>query len=301
MEHEHTHEASGDLRAAFFLNLVFTLLELVGGFLTNSVAIMSDALHDLGDSISLGLSWYLDRYAQRGEDERYSYGYRRYSLLGALANTIILIVGGILVLSEAVPRLMDPETPNATGMALFAVGGIVANGLAVLRVRGGKSLSAQVVSWHLMEDVLGWVAVLVVSVVLLFADLPILDPVLSVLITLYVLYNVVGKLRTTLSLFLQAVPREMDVEGVESQLLALEGVCGVHHTHIWSLDGVHHVLSTHLIVEENTSKDQAVCIKEQARALVDRATFEHTTIEVEYSATECPLSAPHGSDEHDHD
>ncbi len=129
---------SANLRLVFLLNLGFTLLELVGGVWTNSLAIISGAVHDLGDSFSLGLAWYLDKYAEKGRDYRYSYGYRRFSLLGALATTLVITAGSLFVLAEAVPRLMKPEHSNAEGMALFAVAGIIVNGLAVLRVKGGK-------------------------------------------------------------------------------------------------------------------------------------------------------------------
>ncbi|MDX1600202.1 MAG: cation diffusion facilitator family transporter, partial [Anaerolineales bacterium] len=161
--HGHTDRPPGGLRTAFFLNLAFTLLEIVVGLFTNSVAILSDAVHDLGDSLSLGLSWYLEGYANRAGDRRYSYGYRRFSLLGALVSTIVLIAGSLLILSEAIPRLLNPEPTNALGMAAFAIVGVAANGAAVLRLRGQRSMNARVVTWHLLEDVLGWVAVLIVG------------------------------------------------------------------------------------------------------------------------------------------
>jgi cobalt-zinc-cadmium efflux system protein len=217
-EHQHTHGSTGNIKVAFFLNLAFTIFEIIGGIWTNSLAITSDALHDLGDSFSLGLSWYLENYAQRGKSERYSYGYRRFSLLGALSNIIILIVGGLFVLSQAIPRLLDPEPSNAQGMVLFAIVGVVVNGLAAMQMRGSPGFSARTVTWHLIEDVLGWVAVLIVSVVLLFTDLHILDPILSVLITLYVLYNALRGLRSMSALFLQAVPENVSVQEIEEQL-----------------------------------------------------------------------------------
>ena len=156
------HGVTSDLRLAFFLNLGFTILEIAGGFWTNSVAILSDAVHDLGDSLSLGAAWYLDRVAQRGRDRRFSYGYLRFSLLGAWTNTTILLVGSVLVMSAAIPRLFQPEAANAPGMIGFALLGVVVNGAAALRLRGRQSLNASVAAWHLVEDVLGWLAILVV-------------------------------------------------------------------------------------------------------------------------------------------
>ena len=293
MNHDHTYDQSdtGDIKIAFYLNLGFTVLEIIGGLWTNSVAILSDALHDLGDSLSLGLAWFLGRYAERREDERYSYGYRRYSLLAALVNTVILIAGSIFILSEAIPRLAQPQRPHAPGMILFAVGGIAVNGVAALRVRRGHSLNAQMVAWHLLEDVLGWLAILIVSIVLLFADVPILDPILSILITTYVLYNVIRNLRKTSALFLQAVPEEVSIREIERKLLEIEGVCSTHHTHVWSLDGEHHVLTTHVVVNEEATRDEVLRVKSQIKALIERMeNFEHVTVEVEYSDEACSMN-----------
>jgi cobalt-zinc-cadmium efflux system protein len=277
---------------AFLLNLGFAVLELVGGLWTNSLAIVSDALHDGVDSFSLGLSWYLDEYSRRVEDQSYSYGYRRFSLLAALINVVVLIAGSVLILSEAIPRLWDPEPANAQGMVILAVVGVAANGVAALRVRGGRTLNARIVTWHLLEDVLGWLAVLVVSVILLFWDVQILDPLLSVLITLYVLYNVLKHLKRTLALFLQAVPYDLDMSEIEKGLLAIDRVQSVHHMHIWSLDGEHHVLTTHVVVDQDTTRAQVCQIKADIWASVESFDLEHITVEIEYEGERCKMRAP---------
>ncbi len=289
MEHSHEHHSTDNIKVAFFLNLGFTLLEVVGGLWTNSLAILADSVHDFGDSLSLGVAWYLERCSRREGDHRFSYGYRRFSLLGALINTVVLVVGSLFVLSEAVPRLLRPEHANAQGMALFAVLGIVANGAAVLRLRGEDGLNARVAAWHLMEDVLGWVAVLIVSITLMFADIHVLDPILSVLITLYVLYNVVGNLRKTLALFLQAVPESVSIDEIETRLLAMDSVRSIHHTHVWSMDGEHHVLTTHVRVDEGATRADVRCIKDEIRSVSGDLDCTHTTIEIEYGDEVCGL------------
>ncbi len=285
----HNHKQSGNLKLAFFLNLGFTVLEIIGGLWTNSIAILSDALHDFGDSLSLGLAWYLENYAEKREDAHFSYGYRRFSLLGAMITTLVLIGGSVVVLWRAVPRLWAPQEPYAQGMMIFAIVGIAVNGFAALRVRRGESLNAQAVGWHLLEDVLGWIAVLVVSIVLLFADLPILDPLLSIGITLYVGYNTVNNLRKTMRLLLQAVPDEVDLPVIEHRLAAIDGVQSTHHTHVWSLDGEHHVLSTHLVVAENATKDAILAVKRAAHTVTDDADFAHITVEVEFAGEDCSM------------
>ena len=190
--HHHHHGDSANLRTAFFLNLGFTVIEIIGAYLTNSVAILSDAVHDLGDSIALGMAWGLEKQAAKEAPVRYSYGYGRLSLLAAFINATVLVAGGLFVLAEAIPRLLNPEATNAPGMVLLALGGIAVNGVAVWRLQGGGTMNAKVAMWHLLEDVLGWVAVLVVGITLLFVDLYILDSILSLLITLYILYSRAG-------------------------------------------------------------------------------------------------------------
>ena len=291
MSHHHTDtENQQGFKVAFFLNLGFAILEFAGGLWTNSLAITSDSLHDLGDSLTLGIAWYLESYSKRKNNGRYSYGYRRFSLLGALLSTLVLISGAFLVLARAIPRLLAPEPSNARGMLLFAVGGILANGIAALRVSRGAGMNARMVTWHLLEDVLGWGAVLIISVIMLFKELPILDPLLSILIMLYVLYNVLRNLRQTMELFLQAVPEQINLVQLETELLALEEVIGLHHTHIWSLDGEHHVLSTHLVLKATATKEIAIAVKCRAKEIIQALEFEHITLEIDYEGESCSLS-----------
>lgn len=290
MTQDHTHQSgSKNIRTAFFLNLLFAGLEIVGGLWVNSVAILADAVHDLGDSFSLGIAWYLENYSEKGEDKRFSYGYKRFSLLGALLTTLILIAGSLFVLSETIPRLFNPEHSNAQGMLLFAIGGILVNGIAALKMRREHSMNARMVTWHLFEDIFGWTAVLIVSVILLFTDIHILDPILSVLITLYILGSVFRNLRSTINLFLQVVPEDIDIEEIEQEIKQLDNTLSCHHTHIWSLDGEHHVLTTHVVVEDNTSKESLVQIKCEIADLLETHTFAHSTIELEFEHEECRM------------
>ncbi|MDD3819210.1 MAG: cation diffusion facilitator family transporter [Actinomycetota bacterium] len=282
-------DSASNIKVAFFLNLGFTIIEIIGGFWTNSIAIISDALHDLGDSFSLGLSWFLERYSRKKKDEKYSYGYRRYSLFAALINCLILIIGSVFILSEAIPRLFNPEQLNAKGMLFFAVAGIIVNGIAVLRVREGKSLNERIVSLHLFEDVLGWAAVLIISIVMIFKSIPVLDPILSILITIYILYRVIINLKETFSIFLQAVPEGINIKEIEDKLLKIEGIIGVHHTHVWSMDSLNNVLSVHIVVKDNTSVDKIVEIKRKVREIISSMNPIHSTIEIEYEHEFCEL------------
>ncbi|WP_270182544.1 cation diffusion facilitator family transporter [Alkalihalobacillus sp. CinArs1] len=287
----HNHSSVKNIKTAFFLNFSFTIIEIIGGLLTNSMAILSDALHDLGDSLSLGISWYLQKKSNRkGSNATFSFGYRRFSLLGALINSIILIGGSLFILTQAVPRLLNPEPVQASGMMVLAILGVLVNGAAVFKLRSGKSMNEKVVTWHLLEDVLGWVAVLIVSIVLMFKNIPILDPILSVMITLYVLVNVIKNLKKTLMIFLDAVPEGVDLKEIKSKIVALPGIISTHHTHLWSLDGEQHVLSTHIVVEESLDKAEIIHIKERIQEFVEELHLEHLTIQVDYQDERCLMA-----------
>jgi cobalt-zinc-cadmium efflux system protein len=288
MSHEHHHHGNVEnLKLAFFLNFGFAIFEVVGGLLINSVAVMTDALHDAGDSLSLGLAWFLQNYSSKENDQRYTYGYLRYSLLGALINAVVLIVGSLIIVREAVLRLLDPESFDAAGMIGFAIIGILVNGFAAYRLSRSESRNVEVVSLHLLEDVLGWAAVLVVGVISLFVDAPILDPLLSIFIALFILYNVFRRLTSTAELFLQSVPGGVDMASIEKALLNLPGVKSLHHMHLWSLDGEHNVFTVHLVVDETASKDEGMRVKRAGRQIIAGLETIHTTIEIDYGDKDC--------------
>ncbi|MCF8304269.1 MAG: cation diffusion facilitator family transporter [Bacteroidales bacterium] len=286
MAHDHT-KGIKNIRTAFLLNFIFTLIEIAGGLLTNSIAIISDALHDLGDSLSLGLAWYFQKISSRKRDQTYSFGYRRFTVLGALINSAVLLVGSVFILTEAIPRLLEPETVNARGMFVLAIIGIIANGLAAYKMRHGKSMNEKVVSLHLLEDVLGWGAVLIGSVVLHFTGLAIIDPILSIGITLYILINVIRNLVNSLKIFLQAVPPDINIDNIKHQIEQMEGVYNIHDIHIWSLDGEYNILTIHIIVDQPMQLQDAVPMKTRIRKMVRDMGIQHVTIETELSEEDC--------------
>jgi len=287
--HNHIHTNSSNIKVAFFLNLAFTIIEIFGGFLTNSVAILSDALHDLGDSISLGVSWRLERVSQRQRDEKYTYGYRRFSLLGAFINGSVLIIGSIVILSEAIPRLLQPETPKVEGMIGLAILGILFNGVAAIRLKRGKTLNEKVVSWHLWEDVLGWVGILLIGTIMLFWNLPILDPLFSVVFTLFILYNVMKNFQKTIGIFLQAKPGEMNTQMLQEEITKIPGVMSTHDLHVWSMDGAYYILTIHVVVEDQIAHQNILEIKQQVRETCRQMEIEHVTIEMEHESEKCVL------------
>ncbi len=300
MSHDHSHQNSSEknLKTAFYLNLVFSIAELIGGMSINSVAILADALHDFGDSISLAISWRMEHLAKKGEDATFSYGYRRFSLLSAFISASILIGGGVIILSQAIPRLANPIKPDTNGMLGFAILGILINGIAVLRTRAGKTMNEKMVSWHLLEDVFGWVVVLITALVIKIRPVYILDPLLSIGITIYVLIHVIKNLRSTVLLFLQSVPEKVDVKKIENAILKEKNVKGIHHTHAWSLDGEKHVLTTHVLLEACAKKEDIRAVKSLIKGFTQEYDLAHTTIEFEYSDEDCSMTNHSADHEH---
>lgn len=285
MAHNHKqnhNNPANNIKVAFFLNLFFTIIEFIGGFLTNSVAILSGALHGLGDSFSLGLAWFLEKFSSRKRTDQFSYGYKRFSLLGAFINAIILFVGSLFILRETIPRLINPETSNAHGMLLLAIFGVVFNGIAFYKTAKGKTMNERVISLHLFKDVMGWVAVFIVSIVIIFTQINILDLILSILITLYILWGVLKNLKAIALLFLQATPKNLNTKTIDKELTKNSFIYGVHDTHVWSLDGEKHILSTHVIINKNSSKKDIEKIKYKLKQRLKDIGIEHTTLEIEF-------------------
>ncbi|MGB1465059.1 MAG: cation diffusion facilitator family transporter [Alcanivorax nanhaiticus] len=286
-DHHHGDDEGKAIGLAFWLNFTFTIIEFVGGLMVNSVAILSDAVHDLGDTLAIGMGWVLGKTSKRKADARFSYGYQRLSVLAAVINAVVLIVGSLFIISEAVPRLWAPEMPDATGMFGLAVLGVMVNGLGAWRLLRQPSMNASMIRWHLLEDVLGWVAVLVVSLVLMVWEIPILDPILSIGFTLFILFNVVRNLWASLKVFLQAVPAEVDVEALVDVLQEPSQVAGVHHVHVWSLDGQQHVFSAHVKLAGELPLIELQRLKSEFRGLVVEMGFAHSTIEFEWPDESC--------------
>lgn len=288
--HHHHHDgADTSIGLAFLLNGTFTIIEFVGGWWTGSVAILSDALHDLGDTGSLALSYFLEKFARKKRDSGYSYGYRRFSLLAALLNGVILLGGSAWVLWEAVPRFWNPSEPHATGMMALALVGILFNGLGALRLRSGRTQNERMLTWHLLEDVFGWVAILIGGAVVYFFRVAWVDPLLAVGFTLFTLYNVLKITRQTARIFLQSVPASLDLGQLETEVRDLPDIHSIHDTHVWSMDGEFNVLTTHVVVEQRTPDERLLPVKRAVRSLLARHNIQHATIEMERPDEQCHL------------
>ena len=290
--HDHNHH-SGNIKTAFFLNFGFTLIEIVGGLLTNSMAILADAIHDLGDSISLGMAWYFDHLAHRERTDSYSYGYKRFSVVGAIINAIILLSGSIYIIIETIPRLINPANPDALGMVWLAILGVLVNGAAVFKLKKGHTINEKVVYLHLLEDVLGWIAVLMGALIMHFFDAPIIDPILSLAISAFILVNVFKNFRSVFSIIMQGVPDTANLKEITTLIKNQEQVHDVHDLHIWSMDGEYNVLTAHIVVPDHTDLNKLTTIKQSIARQLVKQNIHHTTLEFEKVSEQCDYEAQH--------
>lgn len=281
--HDHSSDAGKNISIAFFLNTFFVVVELVGGVMTNSIAILSDAMHDFGDSLSLATAWYLQKKSKKGRDSFYSYGYKRFSLLGSIFLSGVLSVSSVFVIIEAVKRLLLPQPVNASGMLWMALFGILINGAAALRVKRGSSLNERAVYLHIMEDVLGWIGVLIVGVAMLFVDYPALDSLLSIGISIWVLINVFRNLKRVFFILLQGVPQNIPIEALKEKILHIPGVIAVHDMHIWSLDGEYHVMTLHVVADLDKRSE----MRNRIISVAKEYQITHTTVDFEAIGEEC--------------
>ena len=267
---------------AFLLNSSFSLLEFIGGIFTGSIAILSDAVHDAGDAVSIGLSYFLERKSTKNPDESYTYGYRRYSVLGAAITDGILLVGSCAVIAKGIERIINPAEINSGGMIILAIFGFVMNILAAFFTRGGESLNQKAVNLHMLEDVLGWAVVLVGSVAIRLTGLYIIDPIMSIGVALFILINAVRGFRQIGQLFLEKTPEGIDIKEIKGHLLTIEGVKDIHHIHIRSLDGEVCYATLHAVVIGDTAK-----VKHSIKEELKEHGISHSTVETESEGEEC--------------
>jgi len=262
------------------LNILFTVIELIGGFLTNSLALIADALHDFADSFALIIAWYAEKKAKKPATSKMTFGYRRLSLLSAMFTIVVLVTGSLFVLTQAIPRLISPEPVNAEGMVLIAVIGVTINGLGYFRLKKGMSQSEKVLSWHLLEDILGWVVLLTGSIIMRFWNKPVIDPIMTIGFTVFVLWGVSKNAKEVLNLLLEGVPEYIDIDEIKKSILSVEGVKMVHDLHVWSLEGETDLLTSHVVVEDKylqTPDKMRQAIKNK----LEEHHIEHSTLELE--------------------
>jgi len=268
---------------AFLLNMSFSIFELIGGIFTNSVAIISDAVHDFGDSISIGISYVLEKKSKKKPDSKYTFGYTRYSILGAFITNTILITGSVLVIINAIQRIMNPVEINYDGMIVFAIFGVIVNFLAAHFTKEGDSLNQKAVNLHMLEDVLGWVVVLIGAIVIKFTEITVIDAIMSIGVAIFILIHALKSFKSIVDLFLEKIPNGIEIQELKEHLLEIENVKDVHHIHIWSMDGFNNYATMHIVTDLKEINELKHKVKEELK----EHGISHTTIEIEEQGYEC--------------
>lgn len=262
---------------AFILNIAFSIFEFLGGLFTNSISILSDSVHDLGDAISIGISYFMEKKSKKHADNKYTYGYIRYSVLGGVITTTILLVGSILVIIGAVKRIINPATVNYSGMIKLAIIGVILNFIAAYVTREGDSINQKAVNLHMLEDVLGWLVVLIGAIIMNFTDIRIIDPIMSIGIAVFVLTHSFKNLKKVLDIFLEKTPEGIEIDELKEHLLKIDGVDDIHHIHVWSIDGYNNYATMHIVSKSKDIKR----IKKNIREELEEHNICHVILETE--------------------
>ena len=263
---------------AFFLNLSYAIVEFIAGGIFGSSAVLADSVHDLGDAIAIGVSAFLETISNREEDSHYTLGYKRFSLLGALVTAVILMTGSVLVILENITKLFHPQAVNDEGILWLGIIAVSVNVIASLVVRKGKTKNESILSLHFLEDTLGWMAVILMAIVLRFTDWYILDPLLSLVISIFILSKAIPRFWSTLKIFLDAVPEGVDIKQVKSELEQLDHVTSINQLNLWTMDGLEKNAIVHVCLKETEKME--VC-KESIRSKLKDCGFQNITIEVD--------------------
>lgn len=275
-------EDKENIKLAFFLNLGFSLFELIGGFLTNSISILSDAVHDFGDSIAIGISFILEKISTKESNKKYTYGYKRYSIIGALITSVILLLSSLFVLFNAVVRIFNPVEIKIGGMLIFAIFGIAINGYAAYKTSKSVNMNEKSVNLHMLEDVLGWIAILVGALVIKATGWSIIDPILSILVALFIGYKSIKNVVDVLNVILEKTPSFIDEGAIKEKVKELNHVLDIHHIHIWSIDGNDILLTMHVLVDKSVTKKNYETIKNNIKQCLIEFGINHSTLEIEY-------------------
>ncbi len=294
--HEHNHHSHShhnhslseeNISVAFFLNLFFVFIEIVGGFITNSFAILSDAIHDFGDCLAIGIAFFFEKLSNKKPDKKYTYGYKRYSLLSAIITSLILVIGSIAIIFGSIERFKNPEEIKSLPMLIIAFFGVIINGLAALKTSHGKSANEKAINLHMLEDVFGWIAVLIGSIFIHFFKWYFVDTLLSVIISFFLLYHSVKNILDTVNVLLEKTPENFDIDEYTTNVLMIPGVENVHHIHIWSLNGECTLGTIHIKLREDFFPEKYSQTQKEVIQMSNSFGIDHITLQIDIENSSC--------------
>lgn len=275
--HHHHKEASENLAFVFFLNLTFNIIVIIGGLATNSMAILADCIHDMSDTISMAIAWILEHISQKDSTDTFSYGYQRFSILGAVITSTFVIIMAFFILSESISRLFSPEGVDAGGMLIVGILGLVFKTISVWRLHGGETFNEKAIFYHLLGDIFEWIAILILSLILIFwQDVTYLDPFVSIGIAIWLIFNLGRTLVKSLEVLLQKTPDNFDVNEFKEKILAIGGVKAIDDFHVWSLDGIDSVMTLKVKIDDVNNQES---VKKEIYAISNEYHVIDITIE----------------------
>ncbi len=304
--HSHSHGSSGHhhfhfdidkdstsrLTFVLLLNLGFAIFELGGALWTQSLSVFADAVHDFGDALALGFAIWMQYMALKKPDALFTYGYARRNVLSALALGSVLLISSAFVLKEALSRINDPAEPHGAGMLLLAILGFSVNAWAVLRMKDSRGVNQAMIRLHLIEDCLGWGAVLIGSLLIIAFKWYWVDPALAIIISLFILKNVYVTLQSSFDILLQRAPKGLTTSALTESLKDIPGLVEVHDLHLWTLDGEKHVVTLHAV--HSVAANEQASLKEKIRERLGHLAPIHATIELEDCGEACNVNCePH--------
>ncbi len=278
-----------NIKIAFLLNLAFSIVEAIGGILTNSISIISDSLHNLGDSITIGINYIFEKKSKKLPNKEYSYGYLRYTMLGSLIASFILLVGSVIIIYNVVPRLIKPLSVNYDAMIIFGIFGLLINLYATIKIMRSKDKDKKI-NTHMIEDTVIWLFILTGSICIKMFDLVIIDPILSLLIAVYILYQVYKYMKNIYNIFMEKVPKNVKIDEIKKDIESNENIDNVHHIHIWSMDGVNNYMTAHIHLNKILNEEEIIKTKNDVKNKLKEDKINHITLEVEYFNEKCDSS-----------
>ncbi len=278
-----------NIKIAFLLNLAFSIVEAIGGILTNSISIISDSLHNLGDSITIGINYIFEKKSKKLPNKEYSYGYLRYTMLGSLIASFILLVGSVIIIYNVVPRLIKPLSVNYDAMIIFGIFGLLINLYATIKIMRSKDKDKKI-NTHMIEDTVIWLFILTGSICIKVFDLVIIDPILSLLIAVYILYQVYKYMKNIYNIFMEKVPKNVKIDEIKKDIESNENIDNVHHIHIWSMDGVNNYMTAHIHLNKILNDEEIIKTKNDVKNKLKEDKINHITLEVEYFNEKCDSS-----------
>lgn len=276
-------KSQNNILLAFILNLLFSIIEFFGGILTNSISIISDSIHDFGDALSIGISYILEKKSKKKPDDIYTFGYMRYSILGAIITNTILIIGSVFVIINGINRIINPISINYNGMLFIAIFGVIINLLAVYFTKDGHTHNQKAVNLHILEDVLGWIVVLVGSLIIKYTNIYIIDSIMSIGVAIFIMFNAIKSYKDIIDLFLEKIPNNINIEKLKKYILKIDNIKDVHHIHIWSIDGINNYATMHIVTNIKDIKS----IKKEIKEKLKEKGISHVTLEIEDEMDKC--------------